>query len=156
VLSLRWRGVTRPAVVNGDSAPPASSASGKASRPPGVDGIIWCTVHHDPGRYSIYRPGRMSSGPLDVRRADGIDPTGWARRGGFAVWARRKPNYGGPNGPSARFRFHFRRIFILFFSSFPARKRICCQTPRPAQANTIINDLVDDDERQTFAVPKLN
>jgi len=74
VLSLRWRGVARPAVANGDSAPPASGASGRHPAAE-VDGI-WITVHHDPGRYFIYRPGLESSGPLDVKLVDRINPPG--------------------------------------------------------------------------------
>ena len=107
VLSRRWRGVARPAVANG----PASGASGRhlGRR---VDGI-WFTVHPDPGRCFIYRPDPGSPGPSDVKRACRIDPTDWAAGGRNTVWAKRRPNYGGPTGPSVRDQEDFTVPFCL-------------------------------------------
>ena len=95
----------RPTAANGDSAPPASSgsaaaASGRGVHAAGADGI-WFTVLL-PGRDFIYRPGLGSYVPSDVKRADRIELTCWVQRGRNAVWAKRRPNYGGPDGPSVR------------------------------------------------------
>ena len=74
---------------------------------------IWFTVHPDPGRCFIYRPDPGSPRPSDVKRACRIDPTDWAAGGRNTVWAKRRPNYGGPTGPSVRDQEDFTVPFCL-------------------------------------------